>query len=68
MLVDLTTLDDKVEGDSYDSVASFESDLGLIFQNCKFYNEPGSVYYKCALKLERFCNDKITNLRRQLAL
>ena len=66
--VDLKTLDDKVEADSYEAVAAFEEDLALIFANCKFYNEPLSAYVKCATKLERFCKDKLLVLRRQMQL
>ncbi|KAL3900755.1 MAG: hypothetical protein SGCHY_001128 [Lobulomycetales sp.] len=66
--MDLKTLDEKVEGDAYATVAEFEADLALIFTNCKYYNEPNSTYAKCAVKLERYCRDKLLQLRRQMQL
>jgi len=63
--MDLKTLDEKVEADSYATIALFEADLAKIFQNCKFYNEAGSTYHKCATKLEKFCKEKMYQLRKE---
>lgn len=35
-------------------VAEFLTDFRLIIQNCKTFNEPGSVFYKAALTLSKF--------------
>ncbi|KAJ3397565.1 histone acetyltransferase [Lobulomyces angularis] len=60
--MDLGTMTKKVENDEYKSVESFQSDLQLIFDNCKKFNAPGTKYNKAALGLEKFCKDKISKL------
>ncbi|KAI8631026.1 Bromodomain-containing protein [Xylariaceae sp. FL1651] len=50
--MDLSTIEDKLEHDLYDAPKDLVSDLRLIFSNCRKYNDAGTVYSKCAAKLE----------------
>ena len=52
--MDLSTVEEKLEGDSYNSPKDLVDDLKLIFGNCKRYNDATTVYFKCAVKLEKY--------------
>ena len=64
--MDLKTLDDLVEKEVYKTIDEFATDLQKIFANCRAYNEDQSQYVKCANKLEKFCNEKIYRLRKEM--
>lgn len=57
--MDLSTMDQKLEKDQYDSMDSFVYDARLIFNNCRKYNNEATTYYKNATKLEKFFNSKL---------
>lgn len=50
--MDLGTMRTKVEKNLYRSFTGFEKDLNLIIDNCTFYNDKDTIYYKSALKLK----------------
>lgn len=63
--MDLQTLEERVDADLYKNVDDFETDMQKIFDNCKKYNDDSSNYYKCAVKLEKFCKEKLKYLRAE---
>ncbi|PVI00487.1 histone acetyltransferase GCN5 [Periconia macrospinosa] len=52
--MDLTTMEERLENGAYMEPKDLVDDLKLIFTNCKKYNEPTTVYAKCAVKLEKY--------------
>ncbi|KAK4178190.1 Bromodomain-containing protein [Triangularia setosa] len=52
--MDLSTMEERLEHDSYAIPKDFIADMKLIFSNCRQYNDPSTVYAKCAVKLEKF--------------
>lgn len=57
--MDLSTIENKLENDQYDSMEAFAYDCKLIFDNCRRYNGETTTYYKNATKLEKFFNTKV---------
>jgi len=49
--MDFSTMRMKVDKHAYKSFNEFENDFWLIVNNCKAYNEDGSLYYNLAVKL-----------------
>jgi Bromodomain len=49
--MDFSTMRTKVDRHAYRSFDEFEDDFWLIVNNCKAYNEDGSLYYNLAAKL-----------------
>ncbi|KAI9206220.1 uncharacterized protein BJ171DRAFT_43394 [Polychytrium aggregatum] len=64
--MDLRTLSEQVEGDHYSSLEVFINDVNKIFDNCKMYNNEGTTYYKCAVRLEKWFRDKIKQIEREM--
>lgn len=60
--MDLSTIEERLNGDSYTTPKDFVEDLRLIFRNCKLYNDPSTVYSKCAFKLEKYMVTLIKNI------
>ncbi|KAK4198541.1 histone acetyltransferase gcn5 [Triangularia verruculosa] len=52
--MDLTTIEERLERDSYSTPKELIDDLKLIFKNCRQYNDATTVYTKCAAKLEKY--------------
>ncbi|CAI6334561.1 unnamed protein product [Periconia digitata] len=52
--MDLTTMEERLENGAYMEPKDLVDDLKLIYTNCKKYNEPTTVYAKCAVKLEKY--------------
>lgn len=52
--MDLTTIEERLERDSYSTPKELVDDLKLIFKNCRQYNDATTVYTKCAAKLEKY--------------
>lgn len=52
--MDLSTMEEKVEGDCYTAPKELVRDLQLIFNNCRQYNDATTAYAKCAVRLEKF--------------
>ncbi|EDN05621.1 histone acetyltransferase GCN5 [Histoplasma capsulatum] len=52
--MDLSTMEERLECDSYPSPKDLVADLKLIFSNCRQYNDASTVYAKCAVKLEKY--------------
>lgn len=52
----------RLEADHYQTPEDFIRDAGLIFKNCKKYNNETTTYYKNAVKLEKFLNSKLREI------
>lgn len=52
--MDLSTVEERLEHDSYNTPRDLVNDLKLIFSNCRQYNDATTVYAKCAAKLEKY--------------
>jgi histone acetyltransferase len=51
--MDLSTIEERLERDFYAAPKDLVSDLKLVFNNCRQYNDATTVYTKCAVKLEK---------------
>jgi histone acetyltransferase len=52
--IDLSTIEERLENDSYAAAKDLIDDLKLIFSNCRQYNDTTTVYAKCAVNLEKY--------------
>ena len=57
--MDLATMEEKHEKDSYPTVEDFIRDAKLIFNNCRRYNNETTTYAKSANRLEKYMWSKI---------
>ncbi|KAJ5871504.1 Histone acetyltransferase (Gcn5) [Penicillium soppii] len=60
--MDLSTMEEKHEKDLYPTPQDFIKDAGLIFDNCRRYNNETTSYAKNANKLEKFMWQQIRNI------
>jgi histone acetyltransferase len=52
--MDLSTMEERLESGFYTTPKLLIDDLKLIFTNCRLYNDPSTIYVKCAAKLEKY--------------
>ncbi|EHK99241.1 putative Histone acetyltransferase GCN5 [Glarea lozoyensis 74030] len=52
--MDLSTVEERLHQDRYQTPSDLVADLKLIFSNCRTYNDETTVYTKCAIKLEKY--------------
>ncbi|KAK2593665.1 histone acetyltransferase [Conoideocrella luteorostrata] len=52
--MDLTTIEERLNRDTYDTPKDFFSDVKLVFDNCRQYNDTNTVYSKCAVKMQKY--------------
>jgi histone acetyltransferase len=57
--MDLSTMSKRLENEHYKSISEFTTDLKLIADNCRKYNDPDTTYYKNANILENFYFEKL---------
>jgi len=51
---------ERVEGgEYYATLEMFAADFRLMFNNCRLYNAPDTVFYKCATRLEAYFESKV---------
>ncbi|KIL65927.1 hypothetical protein M378DRAFT_10508 [Amanita muscaria Koide BX008] len=55
--MDLKTMEHKLDTERYPSLDDFVKDAHLVFENCRVYNQEGSIYARNANKLEKHLND-----------
>ncbi|KAK9447283.1 uncharacterized protein V1518DRAFT_387264 [Limtongia smithiae] len=60
--MDLSTMEQRLESDAYQTMEEFLHDARLIYNNCRQYNNETTTYYKNATKLERFMNQRLREL------
>jgi len=46
-------------GEYYATLEMFAADFRLMFNNCRLYNAPDTVFFKCATRLEAFFEGKV---------
>ncbi|KAJ3087012.1 histone acetyltransferase [Quaeritorhiza haematococci] len=66
--MDLATLLGRVEDDVYSNLGDFAKDVQKIFDNCRIYNEDGTLYVTCANKLEKFYKERFKQLKAEMSL
>ena len=49
--IDLKTIEKKLSNNEYKVREQFCEDILKIFKNCKLYNQPETVYFKCSNEL-----------------
>ena len=50
-------MEHKLESKQYSSLDEFVKDARLVFENCRVYNQEGSIYARNANKLEKYMED-----------
>ncbi|RWS14694.1 peregrin-like isoform X10 [Dinothrombium tinctorium] len=64
--MDFSTMRTKINNNQYTSFTQFEADFHLIIDNCMFYNEKDTVYYKAALRLRDGCKNILKEAKQQM--
>eukprot|EP00047_Mylnosiga_fluctuans_P009449 m.11472 g.11472 ORF g.11472 m.11472 type:complete len:824 (+) comp2634_c0_seq1:91-2562(+) len=57
---DLATIEKKLEDGQFDSVDAFRREVLVMFQNCRLYNAPDTVFVQLANSLEEFFKKKLS--------
>ncbi|CAG7905670.1 hypothetical protein BRARA_D00454 [Brassica rapa] len=58
--IDLKTIGKRVESEQYYvTLDMFVADARRMFNNCRTYNSPDTIYYKCATRLETHFHSKV---------
>ena len=55
--MDMETIKKRIKSNSYKTLKKFKSDVILMFENCKAYNDPTSILHQDACELQKFFND-----------
>lgn len=66
--MDLSTMEERLENDCYAAPRDLVSDLKLVFNNCRQYNDATTVYHKCAIQLEKYMWKLIKDIAEWFAL
>lgn len=66
--MDLSTMETKLEKNQYLTLDDLIHDANLIFNNCRLYNPPTSVYAKQANRLEKFVKDSLSAWKQQAGI
>ena len=59
VVVDLKTVEERLEKNYYSTKKLFVADMSRIFANCRTYNGPDTEYYRCAGVVERCFQSKM---------
>ena len=54
--MDMETIKKRIKSSSYKTLKKFKSDVNLLFDNCKAYNDPTSILHQDACELQFFFN------------
>ncbi|KAL9957398.1 hypothetical protein ACROYT_G039030 [Oculina patagonica] len=57
--IDFSMIEERMNSKSYSSLEFFVSDITKIFDNCRYFNQRDSPYYRCAEVLESFFVQKL---------
>ena len=63
--MDMETVKKRIKSSSYKTFKKFKSDVTLMFENCKAYNDPTSILHQDACELQKIFN-KVRNAIRFL--
>ncbi|KRX08151.1 Bromodomain [Pseudocohnilembus persalinus] len=61
--IDLKTVEQKLVSNIYQDKDSFIADINRIFNNCRKYNQPDTIYYKAANDLEEYITPHLNTLK-----
>ena len=61
--IDLKTIEKKLSNNEYRDREHFCEDITKIFKNCKIYNQPETVYFKCSNELEDYIKTHLEALK-----
>ena len=61
--IDIKTIEKKLANSEYRDREQFCEDIMKIFRNCKIYNQPETVYFKCASELEEHITPHLNSLK-----
>lgn len=64
--MDFSTMRKKIRASEYASFKAFEDDFKLIVDNCRSYNDSGTVYFKAANKLADACKSILEEARGKI--
>lgn len=57
--IDMNTIEQNIKNDRYGTLDDVVGDFRLMFNNCRKYNEEGSLIFKDSNMLERALNEKL---------
>ncbi len=63
--IDMRKIEEKIKGNQYKDREQFIKDIQRLFNNCRTYNQPDTLYYKCACNLEEFVRPLLQGLREK---
>ena len=63
--LDFETMQRKLENNQYKNIEQFVEDALLVFDNCRTYNPPNSLYYRKAEKMERLLKELLPSYVRR---
>ena len=63
--MDMETIKKRIKSKSYTTFKKFKSDVTLMFENCKAYNDPTAILHQDACELQKIFN-KVRNAIRFL--
>uniref|UniRef100_A0A7S3G9I0 Bromo domain-containing protein n=1 Tax=Palpitomonas bilix TaxID=652834 RepID=A0A7S3G9I0_9EUKA len=66
--MDFSTIERKLGGKEYETVAEFQADVLLTFDNAITFNPQGSAVHNCAIKLKRSFEGKIQGVPLQMRM
>lgn len=61
--MDLSTMEEKLKREVYQSIEDFVGDFYLIISNCYHYNSANTQYYKCAQNFESFFHKRMQKFK-----
>lgn len=67
IVLDLQTIELRINDRSYKKLSEFIGDMTKIFDNCRYYNPKESPFFKCAESLETYFVHKIKSLREKFS-
>ena len=56
-------MEQKLKTDQYENLDAFIYDGQLVFDNCRIYNQDGSIYARNATKMERYMKEQLALYR-----
>lgn len=62
-LLDIKTIEKRLHSNYYSDKEKFNGDINKIFANARYYNQPETIYYKCANELESFIQPYLHSLK-----
>ena len=61
--LDIKTVEKKLTSNQYSTKDAFIKDVKKIFSNARTYNQPDTIYYRCANELEKYIQQFLNTLK-----